>query len=192
MESKGFMRIKDKIIEEAEEKAKAMNAEAESQAKEYEESKAKEVGSYKESEAEKIDREKQLLEDRMLAQARLNSQKKFLTAREKLINDIIDEAVSSVKRDAQYKSFMKKILDTHRSVLKEPLKVMVNSADVDTTKQLLDKAGLNGEVQKTDITGGMIIEDSEGKRIKESLASRLEMSKDEIRIKIANLLGGKG
>lgn len=191
IENKGFLRIKDKITNEAQAQAKETLSAAEEEAKSYELEKKDAVTKYAESELEKIELERQLLEDKMLAQARLQAHKEFLNAREQLIDDLIEKALSTFKRDTEYKKFMKKLLLFHKALMKEPVTLTVAKADIALGIDSLAAAKIKGTVKEGKIIGGFIMEDAEGKRIQETLNSRLERSKDEIRMQISKLIVGE-
>lgn len=191
MENKGFLRVRDKLLGEAEAEAKSIMDKAEAEVKEYETAKQSEAESYFNEELEKIELERQLLEDKMLAQARLDSHKRFLSSREELIEKLIQQSIQDIRKNKEYKNFMKKLLTTHKSVLKQPLTLYVNSKDVSLAKELLASTKIKGSVKTSEINGGMVLEGSSGKRIQESITSRLERSKDDIRTQLSKIIKGE-
>ncbi|RMF06198.1 hypothetical protein D6764_02770 [Candidatus Woesearchaeota archaeon] len=188
IENKGFLKIKEKLLKEAEDRASAILAKAEEEAKQYEEKKQKEADEIIKAGEEKIELEKQLLRDRMLAQARLEAKTKYLNTREEIIDSIIEKALSGIKRDSKYQKFMKAVLSSNKGVLKQPLKLLVNKKDAELARKLLTSLKIKGTVSEAPITAGIMVEDAEGKRIDESFQARLERMRDDIRIRVAKLL----
>lgn len=192
MENKGLQRIKDKILGDAEKEAQKTISEAENEAKEIITEKESEAQKYLTSELEKIELEKKLLEDKMFAQAKLNARKAYFTARETVIENIIQDAIKNLKRDIKYKKFLETVLSQNKKLLKEPLKVIVNKQDLAAAKQALTKSKIKGKVSEGQLLAGIILEDSNGKRIQESMSARLGRFKDEIRMDLFKIIeGGK-
>ena len=128
----------------------------------------------------------ELLQDKTLAQARLHAKRNLLIEREKIISDIVEDAVKGIDHGSKaYEKFLKKIIDDNSKALSGSVKVLCNKKDVKVVK------GFDGEyeVGEVDIAGGVILEDGEGKRIYESLRVQVEKHQDKIRKAIAKKLG---
>ena len=141
-------------------------------------------------EAEEIiknaEKEAKTAKGRILAMARRNANKYIIEAKEKLINECIEEIKKELKKlpSRQYKKFIEKIL-------KEAIKEMKDGYILASRKEdeeIAKKMGI--EVKgKIDAIGGVIIKSKDGsKEINSTFDALLERKRDEIRIKIAEKL----
>ena len=134
----------------------------------------------------KAEKEAKTTKGRILAMARRNANKYIIEAKEKLINECIEEIKKELKKlpSRQYKKFIEKIL-------KEAIKEMKDGYILASRKEdeeIAKKMGI--EVKgKIDAIGGVIIKSKDGsKEINSTFDALLERRRDEIRIKIAEKL----
>ena len=123
-------KIKNKIKKEAENEAKKITQEIEKeieQIKQEQKDKTKEMGSEKD---QKIKTAVQLLKDKTLAQARLNSKRKLLEKREEIIKEVVQNAIKKfIERPKEYKTFIEKIIKQNKTVLTGKLTILGNKQD---------------------------------------------------------------
>lgn len=184
----GFENIKKKIISDAEREAKKLMDEAEAKAKEMIDAKKEAIESYKAGEQENIKRKAKLYQDKELAQARLKAKREFLEAREKLLDELIAEFTKNFERDKLYEGFIEKTLKENKNVLGKNVTITCDTRDKETVEKLAKKTGYEAEVRTSKITGGVILEDEEGKRVNESLESIMQRKKREVRNRLASMI----
>ena len=187
----GFTKIKEKIISDAKKKAEKLLSEADVTSRQNTEAAKQEAEKLKKAERKKIELEVKLMIDKGIALARLNARKAFIKKREELINSIIDEALSNIRKSSKYASFLTKVFKENAKFLEGNITVYCDEADLKLVKESLKKAGLKADVNPSNVSngsGGIIIEDSTGKRIEETIQARLERNRDEIRKAVAEFL----
>ncbi|KAA0003748.1 MAG: hypothetical protein FE044_01135 [Thermoplasmata archaeon] len=174
--------IKSNAKAEVESIIKKANEEAEEIIKKAE----KEANEEAEEIIKKAEKEAKTTKGRILAMARRNANKYIIEAKEKLINECIEEIKKELKKlpSRQYKKFIEKIL-------KEAIKEMKDGYILASRKEdeeIAKKMGI--EVKgKIDAIGGVIIKSKDGsKEINSTFDALLERRRDEIRIKIAEKL----
>lgn len=184
----GIEKIKEKIIAEADTEIKKIDNELKAQVDEIKKENKEVVGEIKrKGEAEK-EHEIKLFRDKTLAQARLKVKRNYLETREAIINEFIEEgAEKAVKKDS-YKKFLEDLIKKNKDFLEKNFVVYCSSKDKNVVSKILHKLRLKNKVKEMEINGGVILEDSEGKRVNESLASILERKRDELRQKIISML----
>lgn len=159
-----------KIIEEAEEKARGKIEQAgKQQEAKLEEEKGKLIGEAKEEAT------------RILAQASITARQELLAAKTKIIDEIINRVKGVLSGFSSDESsplnLIKETIDTLDS---DKVRIYVSLKDVSTVQKLFakDKELVNKikEIREFDCIGGVIVEDIDGKiRIDNTYETRLEM-----------------
>ncbi len=174
--------IKNDAEAEVEDIIKRANKEAEEiikNAREKAEEKAEEI-------IKNADKEAETAKARILAIARRNANKYIIEAKEKLINECIEEIRKELKKlpSRQYKKFVEKSMKEAINEIKDGYILVSRKED----EEIAHKMGI--EVKgKIDAIGGIIIKSRDGsKEINSTFDALLERMKDELRIKIAEKL----
>jgi vacuolar-type H+-ATPase subunit E/Vma4 len=185
----GIEKIKGKIIADANTEIRSINREIEAQIDDVKRDNSSIIDDIKKDRQKEKEREIKLLQDKTLAQARLKVKRKYLETREALINSYIENGAKAALKDEGYKTFIEDILKNDKDLLGEGITIYCNANDKDIVKRAAGKVNMKADVKETDIDGGVILEDKEGKRINESMVSVLERKRDELRQKVIEILG---
>jgi V/A-type H+-transporting ATPase subunit E len=197
-------KIQDKIIGEAEEKAKAITRDAEKSKKEILEEKRKEG----EREAERILRsgmeEADSLKRQKVAEARLKAKQMIIASREDLINETIEkckEKLAALTTSKEYGETLRKLVEQGGlglggSDLEIVLAGKVTKTAIDLgsiAKHIEEKTGKKTTIdisqEKSKSIGGAIIRKADGSiMIDNTFEGRIERILRDIRIRIAKIL----
>jgi V/A-type H+-transporting ATPase subunit E len=203
-ESDRLKKIQDKIIGEAEDKAKAIVRDAEKSKKDTLEQKRKEG----EIEAEKILRtgmeEADSLKRQKIAEARLKAKQMIIASREELINETMEkckEKLAAMTSSKEYTDILEKLVEQGGiglggGDLEIVLGGKVTRTAIDfgsTAKQIEEKTGkkttINLSQEKPRSIGGVIIRKSDGSIIVDNtFEARIERILRDVRIRIAKIL----
>ncbi|MDD9953475.1 MAG: V-type ATP synthase subunit E [Candidatus Woesearchaeota archaeon] len=183
---KGIEKIKKKIMADASKEASSARAAARKEAKGLQQKHKTQHDEYKEHFNERTKALVASLQQKSLAQARLDVKKSILQKREEIIDENIATVVDKLDHGSKnYERFLKSMIDANLAHLSGNITVHCSKDDVSLAKQLLaDKA----TVKEADLTGGLVFEDASGKRVDASLSAVLEAKKDTIRQEVAALL----
>lgn len=184
----GVNKIKDKIRNDAEEQVKEIMAESDKEVAKVKSMSKKEMDDYQKSFEERTKAMVLLYEQKTLAQARLKVKKNTLQKREEIINNSLEKSKKLLK-GTKYKQLIETLIKNAVKDLSKELMVSCSKSDSKTVKDICESEGLNAEVKEVEISGGVILEDSEGKRIDESLSLIIDRKKDTIRQKVVKALG---
>ncbi len=184
----GIEKIKKKIMNDADSQVKEIVKEAEKEIQKINDNNKRKLDDYKKHFDERTNAMIKFYEQKTLALARLKVKKENLLKREDIINNFMDKITDYLK-GKEYKDFLKAILKSVIKDLGENLKIKCNKNDVKTVKEIAEKEGINADVNEIEITGGMIFEDEQGRKINESLAIIIERKRNQIRQKIVKIIG---
>lgn len=185
----GTEKIKEKIIEEANAEIKKSNDEVKAEVEEIKKEARETIAGIKKKIEEEKEHEIKLFNDKTLAQARLKGKRKYLETREGIMDSFIEKGAEEAVKKGEYKKFLDGLVKKNKDLLGEGVTVCCSPKDMSVVNKILHELKLKNKVKAVEIDGGIILEDSEGKRINESLASILERKRDELRSKIVNMLG---
>ena len=188
--TEGAEKIKDKILKEANHEADKAIKHAEEEAKTILYNNKALLSSFKKKRESEIDSSVKLFKDKTLAIARLKSKREFLSEREQIIDRFIHDFMEKIDhKSADYKDYLKKVLEESLSNLSGEITVYCNKCDMNAVDGLCKSLGKDGVyIKPSDIEGGLIFENRSGERINESISSRLERIRGELRQNIAKYL----
>lgn len=195
--TEGLQKIKQKIKEDAEKNVKQIVGEAQKEVNIINEANMKEAEAYKDKAEEKLKLDVKLFINKTLAQARLKSRRACLEKREKLMTGIIEEVLAKFNRNSkEYKQYMEKIIAEDLNCLAGDVTMFYNKKDLNLVKSLAGRAKENPEnpqiknikIKESQLIGGLILEDSEGKRINKSIDSKFDRTKQKIRQGVIKIL----
>ena len=184
----GVEKIKEKMMDEANSEYERIVSEAKKKASEIAENNKKKVEGFITSEKEKVASEVHLFTSKEIASFEMSKRKDFMERRENIINEIIDEAVSTINKKKEYENFIEKNLKEYTALLGKKVEVLCSSKDIDLVKKMISKLNLDANVEEASIKGGFILEGSD-KRIDMSLESILEEKRSTVRQKVVEALG---
>ena len=177
----GIEKISKAILDKVKTEAQDIIKDAESKA-------AERVGQAKKEQKGKLEEEKnKLIEQakseaaRILAQASIKARQELLTAKTAVIDEIISKAKRGLASPSSGATLSLNLLKETLNIMdSDKARVYVSPRDVAATQKLIkgDKqlAGKITETKEFDCTGGVIVEDLEGKiRIDNTYETRLEM-----------------
>lgn len=182
---KGMEEIKGKIRTEADAAAKAELAAAKEQVKQLNAKQKAFQNDYRSRYEERTKALADGLMQRRLAQARLEVKKEFLQAREEIINELIGEVLKELDRKSDgYERYLESTLANLDHLAKAT--VRCSKEDLKAVERLVgDKAAVRTDEK---LTGGLVFEDTTGKRIDSSIATLLERRRDAIRKEVAAII----
>ena len=203
-ESDRIKKIQDKIIGEAEDKAKAIIRDAEKSKKDTLEEKRKEG----EIEAEKILRtgmeEADSLKRQKIAEARLKAKQMIIASREELINETMEkckEKLAAMTSSKEYADILQRLVEQGGiglggGDLEIVLGGKVTKTAIDLggiAREIEEKTGkkttINAAQEKSKSIGGVIIRKSDGSIIVDNtFEARIERILRDVRIRIAKTL----
>jgi|TARA_B100001971_G_C18099202_1_gene487858 vacuolar-type H+-ATPase subunit E/Vma4 len=188
--TEGAEKIKNKILKEANNEADKIIKQAEEEAKKINDKNKAQLSDFKKNRGSEISASIKLFKDKTLAIARLKSKREFLSMREQIINRFIQDFLAKINRkSANYKDYLKKILEESLGSISGETTVYCNKEDMNTVNELCNSFGKDKVyIKPKDIDGGLMFENKSGERINESLSSRLERIKGELRQNIAKHL----
>ena len=187
----GFEKIKETIMSEAKVKADQIRKEKAEETTTYLQEKTTDADEYTKGEESKIVFETKMYEDRTLAQARLNNKREYLKTRETLIEELVKDVTENLARDASYKNLLKSLIKENIRILKKPFKISCDTQDEKIVETIIKELKIKEATVHTEqLLGGVVIEDSTGKRINDSMSSLLERKRNDIRQGIVKLIEG--
>lgn len=182
----GVEKIKNKILSDAKKEADKILNEAKKEVAEIEKEKQKQLDIIKKKRETEIKQAVKLYKDKTIAQARLKAKREYLDKREEIIDKYVREVILKIDRKSNdYKNFLKNIIDQNINLLSGEITIYCNKKDI----ALLKSMNISSSLKESNIEAGIIFEDSTGKRIDETISSRLERRKDKIRRGIIKILG---
>jgi len=151
--------VKDKILEEAQERAKQLHQEAEEEVQKLHDSVDHELQDYEKKLRVNAQRMVESSEKREIAAAEFEGKRLLLDKRKELISAVIRAAEKKLvdMSDAQRSQLLGKLLKNAQKEISVK-RVFVNENDV----QLLQKHATGLDVMKRDMDGGLITENSDG------------------------------
>lgn len=183
---KGIEKIKNKILSDARKEAGKILNEAKKEVEGIEKEKQKQLEAIKKKRETEIKQAVKLYKDKTIAQARLKAKREYLEKREEIIDKYVKEVILNIDRkSSDYKNFLRNIIDQNINLLSGEVTIHCNKKDI----ALLKSMNINSALQESNIEAGIIFEDSTGKRIDETINSRLERRQNKIRQDIIKILG---
>ncbi len=174
----GAEKIKNKILEEAKQESDNILEEAKTQEEKINNQNKNSEKEYASNRRNDVQKSVKLYKDKTLAQSRLKVRRIYLGEREKIVEDFLQEALKSISHSSkEYSTFLKNIIDKSMKQLSGDITIYCSKAD----KTLAKKLTPNATIEISKISGGLIFEDSSGKRIDESISSKVERIKDKLR-----------
>lgn len=194
--SEGLQKIKQKITSDAEKTVKGIMDEAKKEAGKINEANKKQADDHRKRSEDRLKSEINLFINKTMAQARLKSKREYLEKREKLMENIISQALTKFDRKSkQYSQYIESVLEKNLLSLKGDVSIICNKSDVALVKSKIEKMKLQNinkiKIKESLIPGGLVFEDSEGKKINESIESKFERTKQTIRQRVIKTLGVK-
>ena len=193
----GLEKIKQKIMEDAKTIVKEIMNAAKKESDKINETNKSNAEAYKKRAQEKLKSDVKLFINKTMAQARLKSRRVYLEKREKLMESLIEHVLTKFERKSKdYEKYLETIIAKNLKYLTGDVSIFCNKKDLSLVKSLDEKIKKaddskisNIKIKEADIIGGLILEDSEGKRINESIDSKFERVKQKIRQDVIKLLG---
>ncbi len=150
-------RIIKRIQEDADWKIKEYQQKAQ---REIEKIRRAEEGKWK-REREKLissgKREAETIKQMYISKAHLDGKKMLMNAREKVIEDIIEEMLSKFKEYGNYDAYLEESLEAAQGVLGGEFNVVCMKDDIPRIKEISSKLGLNITVMEGDVEYGGIL-----------------------------------
>lgn len=177
----GMDQINKAILDKVQEEARDIIAEAEAKAAEEIEKAKKQCESRIEEEKRKLISEAEVEADRISAQASIKARQELLKAKSKIIDEIISKVKDTLSKSASSERVLSTLLvESIEHLETDKARIYIASKDKGTVEELVTKsrelAGKIEEIKETNLMGGVIVEDVEGKmRIDNSYYTRLEM-----------------
>lgn len=180
----GTSAIKQRIKKEADARIKEIERGAAEEVKRLDEAAKRERAKTKEREEAQTDAQATLLEQKLLAQARLEAKKALLAEREALIDKAIEHALQELGKE--YEQHVTTVLHEQLAHLSGTVTVECNKCD----HALVTKHAKGATVKEAPISGGVILTDSKGKRIDESIDALLDRRRNDVRQAVAEAING--
>ncbi len=196
----GLEKIKSKIIADAKKNASYIVNKAKKEVETINSSNKKEAEEHNKNMEKKIESDIALFINKTMAQARLKSKRLHLEKRETLMNGLIEEVLSGFDRKSTtYHNYLESLLVNNLGYLTDEVIVYCNKKDVSLVLPIVDKVKNNQEfsqiknieIKEDDISGGITLQDSNGKKINESIKSKFDRVKQEIRQEITKIVNEK-
>jgi V/A-type H+-transporting ATPase subunit E len=185
MAKDGIEKIKKKILGDADAEVKRIKQEAADEVSKIKKKNAAERKSYKDRFEERTVALVESYKQKTLAQARLDAKKSILQEREQLIDAAIARAIEGLDRKGKaYERFLDAILSENKPQLSGKITITCNKVD----KPLVSKLAKGATVVEGDLDAGLILADSKGKRVDESLDALLARKRDEVRQAVAGMM----
>ncbi len=189
--STNYEEVIRKLKEEAEEKAKKIIEEAEKKALEI----VREAEEKRKREAERKRRE--LLEEArrdaqiILSEARREARMIVARVRYEVVEEVLRRVRESIRERIDLKSSITNLLKDSLSQIGRPTTIYINGEDEDIVKGVIKELGIEDvKIVKTDILGGVIVEDEDGNKVDNSYDTRLKRASETLVGKIASILWG--
>ncbi len=184
---KGIEKLKKKIMGDADEIVKSRLRESRKERKSLQEKQRQFLKEYEQSYEERTRALVRALQQQSLAKARLEAKKAYLIKREEIINGLVTEVLEELDHSGrEYEHFLKDILERTLPQLGSHVTIRCCQADTSLVKRLTK----NNIIADDTIGAGLILEDTTGKRVDESISALLQRKKDEIRKVMVNILNG--
>ena len=84
---------------------------------------------------------------------------------------------------------METIIKDSKENLSDDVTISCNKRDMKIVEEIAAKQKMKAQFEESDISGGAILTDSEGRKVDESLQLVLERKRDEIRQEIVKIIG---
>lgn len=190
----GMEKIRDKILEEARAQAEQIIKEAEEKGKKLVEQASAEAEELGKSRLEKGKQEAQEVRKRMLAMAELEIRKEELALKQRLIDEVFDRALESL-RNLEGEDLKSLIIDmVKRSAVSGQEEIIVSPEDREKfagglLAEVNSKLGLNLRLsdEVRNIQGGFILK-APGIEINNSFEALIRMERDQIETEIVDIL----
>ncbi len=178
----GTRAIKQKIMAEAEQRIAEIRAAAAAEVKRIKKEGEQERAVLREQYEAQTEAQAALLKQRLLATARFAAKQALLAEREAIIDEIIQQALTS--KGAAYQRFLKCAITNGQRELGTALTITCSPDDETLVKRLASGATITTAL----LSGGVILTNDEGKRIDERLESLLERRRGAVRQYIVEAL----
>lgn len=179
--------MKKRMISKANDEAKKILDSAKKEVDLIKKENKSKLDNFTKEQKDKIENEVNLLITKELASSEMEAKKMFLDEREKIINDIIDNALKKLRDEKSYETFIEKNIKEFSSSLDKDFKVLCNKKDMTLIKKILTKLKLKAEFEETNIDAGLILIGS-GLKVNLSIESLLQENIRSIRQKIIEII----
>ncbi len=173
--------LKKKLVEEAERKASEIIEEAKREADLIIKRAEEEWREKAENERKNIIEQAKREADRTISEARVKARLIIINAKNTLFNEIFNEVLKIVENRENFdkKTSLERLLNESLVYMSKPVRVIVDSKDREIVGELLRERNLNNieVIESNDIIGGLILEDSDGRRVDNSYKTRLERAR---------------
>ncbi|MET1159933.1 MAG: V-type ATP synthase subunit E family protein [Thermoprotei archaeon] len=179
-----FEELREKVINDAKKKAEEIIRRAEEEAKRIIEEAEKEW--FRKAEKKKIEiinntkRKAQIT----ISEARTKARIIISRAKYEVIEQILSEVLKAIENRNGFdaKHSLERLLDEALQFIDKPKRVIVNPRDSGIIKEVLSERGLTDiEVaESSEIIGGIVVEDENGRRVDNSYNARLERAKTSL------------
>lgn len=176
------------MLSQAKEQADKILLEAKEKVEEIKSLNKKRIDAFTKSEKEKVATESDLLANRELAFAQMQSKKVFMESREEIINQVIEKALDSLNKDKGYEKFMENLLKEYSNLLGNKMTLECNEKDVSLVEKLTKKLKITANIEKGDLKAGLIFKGAKT-RINMSIESVLEEKIRDVRKEIVTIIG---
>lgn len=181
----GIDKIKTKILGDADAEVKKVKEAAREEVSKIAKKNKDEQKEYKAHFEERTIALVESFKQKTLAQARLDAKKSILQEREALIDEAIASIVEKLDRkEKAYERYLAESIKENKAFLSGKITITCNKAD----KALVERLEKGAKIVEGELDGGLIFEDSKGKRIDESIDALLSRKRDEIRQTVANIM----
>jgi V/A-type H+/Na+-transporting ATPase subunit E len=183
----GLKKMESKMLSQAELEAKKILSSSKEEVNKIKDENKKRLDSFSNIQKEKIESEIKLLVTKELASAQMEGRKIFLDEREIIIKDIIENALSKIREDKAYTTFIEKNLKEFSSSLGKQFDVLCNKKDIDVIKKIATKLKIDVNVKEHNVSSGMILMGS-GLKVNLAIETLFEEKERQIRQKILEII----
>ncbi len=179
--SSSIEELKEKLIEEARARAREILRKAEEEARRIVEDAEKKWREMAEKEKTRIVEEAKTKAQTILSEAKRQARIVLSNAKNELLNQIFSEVENTIRerRGIDIESSLRNLLEEALIYIEKPSKVIAHPRDREIIERLLREKGLTNIeiVESNDISGGLILESLDGKRVDNSYDTRLERAR---------------
>lgn len=179
--------MKKRMISKANDEAKKILDSAKKEVDLIKKENKTKLDNFAKEQKDKIENEVNLLITKELASSEMEAKKMFLDEREKIINDVVNNALKKLRDEKDYEKFIEKNIKEFSSSLKKDFEILCNKKDITLIKKILTKLKLKAEVEETNIDAGLILIGS-GLKVNLSIESLLQENIRSIRQKIIEII----
>lgn len=179
--------MKKRMISKANDEAKKILDSAKKEVDLIKKENKTKLDNFAKEQKDKIENEVNLLITKELASSEMEAKKMFLDEREKIINDVVNNALKKLRDEKDYEKFIEKNIKEFSSSLEKDFEILCNKKDITLIKKILTKLKLKAEVEETNIDAGLILIGS-GLKVNLSIESLLQENIRSIRQKIIEII----